>query len=352
MKNASWNYRLAGILTIAVAVLWSMVLPHNRETIDLIDNQELTASAFDAEPQYDPASLPVISPPANVASQPMVVAKATATTGNEIVEVQEVSVWGSVQTESGAVTYHDRVLFYSRTHNKSYSTFSDANGNFYIERMIPATDYSLWVMPAGLYRNYVRKNLVISAEQTEFAIILGHLPVANLSGHLVNADGNAVPDFGIKIRSSEKDTWAATFITDRFGYFQVDQVPLGALEFSSTYGPALRITGYEFSLNQQSPLVLVVDHGPYEINAMVFDQYDNPVAGANVVLNWLHTDDGKRSVVSRQSITNAAGQFSIGQLGSGEHSLVISALDGSTYQQEIDVNHLNSELTIFLRADS
>lgn len=329
-------------------MLWWLMLSQSSE------NNELSGLTIPPVIDINPGSQnnfltqSTVSPQPDDSSSPMVVATASATV-NESVEVQDVSVWGSIQTESGAVTHHDRVLFYSLSLGKSYDTFSDPNGYFYIDRMTPAIDYSLWVLPAGMFRGYVRKNFTISVDQTEFSVILGELPVGTLSGHLVNAVGDAVPNFGIKIRSSEKDTWAATFITDRFGYFQVDQVPLGSLEFSSTYGPALRITGHEFNLDQQSSLTLIVDQGHYEVNAMVFDQFNNPVGGANVVLNWLSTAGGMRSVVTRQRITNATGQFSMKQVGSGEHDLVISATDGSTYRQTIDINSLSSALTVFLR---
>jgi hypothetical protein len=215
--------------------------------------------------------------------------------------------------------------------------------------MTPAADYSMWVIPAGMLRNHVRKNLTISADQAELLVVLGELSTGTLIGNLVNVDGDAVPGFGIKIRSSAKDQWTVNFITDRFGNFQIEQVPFGMLEFSSTYGPASRITGHEFYRDLQLPLALVVDQGPYAVNAMVLDEFNNPVARASVVLNWVSTAGEMRSVVTRQGITDALGRFSMNNIGSGEHDLTISATDGSVYHQAIDVNSLSSDLTVFLR---
>jgi hypothetical protein len=332
-------------------MLWMLLLtisPENSEIAGLSTN---SAPNTDAGIQFTFPGQSSDSLQAEVPSGPVVAPTATPTVSEtgDTERVQDVPVWGSIQTETGAVTHHDRVLFYSLSLNKSYETFSDPRGYFYIDRMTPATDYSMWVIPAGMFRNHVRKNLTISADQTEVSVVLGELSAGTLIGNLVNVDGDAVPGFGIKIRSSEKDQWAANFITDRFGNFQIDQVPFGTLEFSSTYGPASRITGHEFNRDLQLPLTLVVDHGSYDVNAMVLDEFNNPVTRANVVLNWVSTAGEMHSVVTRQRITDAAGRFSMKNIGRGDHDLMISATDGSIYHQTVDINSLSSDLTVFLR---
>ena len=333
-------------------MLWILLLttsPENNQITGLSTN---STPGTDAGIQFKLLSQSTDSLQAEVPSESVVVPAATPTLSETAgtVRAQDVPVWGSIQTESGAVTHHDRVLFYSLSLHKSYETFSGANGYYYIDRMTPATDYSMWVIPAGMFRNHVRKNLTISADQTEVSVVLGELSSGTLTGNLVNVNGGAVSGFGIKIRSSEKGQWAASFISDGFGGFRVDQVPFGTLEFSSTYGPALRITGYQFNRDLLLPLALVVDQGLYDVNAIVFDEFNNPVAGANVVLNWVSTAGGMRSVVTRQGITDSSGRFSMKNIGSGEHDLMISAIDGSIYHQAIDINSLSSDLKVFLRA--
>ena len=332
-------------------MLWILLLttsPENNEITGLSTN---SAPNTDAGIQFKFLNQSNDSLQAEIPSGPVVVPTAIPTVSEAAANarVQDVLVWGSIQTESGAVTHHDRILFYSLSLNKSYETFSDSRGYFYIDKMTPATDYSMWVIPAGMFRNHVRKNLTISAGQTEVSVVLGDLLVGTLTGNLVNVDGEAVAGIGIKIRSSEKDQWTVNFITDRFGNFQIDQVPFGTLEFSSTYGPATRITGHAFKRDLQLPLTLVVDQGPYDVNAIVFDEFNNPVASASAVLNWISTAGDMRSVVTRQDITDSSGRFSMNNIGSGEHDLMVSAADGSFYHQTIDINSLSSDLTVFLK---
>lgn len=265
-------------------------------------------------------------------------------------QASNVFVWGTIQTESGAVTHFDRIMFYSLSLDKGYEAFSNPNGYFYIEEMTPAQDYGLWIIPAGMYQQQHREMVSISSDQRDFSIVLRELPIGTLSGVIVNTDGIAVPEFGIKIRSLEKATksmWSASFITDRFGSFQVENVPLGVLEFSSTFGHALRITGHEFVGDPKSPLILVVDQGSNALSGRVYDQLKNPVGGANVVLNWEYTDGETRSVLSRQETTNASGEFSMKGLGRGEHELTIT-IASSSHRQTVDVADYNTDLMIHL----
>jgi len=263
--------------------------------------------------------------------------------------VQNVSVWGTIRTELGAITNRERIIFHSSSLGKRYVTYSNSNGYFYIGGMTPAKDYRMRVTSTGMFQQYARENLDLSTEQTGFSVVLRELPVGALNGTLINSDGIPVSGFGIKIRSLEKDLWVATTISDTNGGFRVEQVPFGGLEFSSTFGAALRITGHAITGDLQSPLTLVVDQGAYEINGIVYDQLSNPLVGASVVLDWVSSDGTIRSVVSRQGVTDFSGKFSFGGLGSGEHDLTISIADGSTYRQVVDVGAYGIGLKISLK---
>ena len=349
LRNVTRSYQRIGIIMITAATLWLLILSGFPETEGLAGLLGKPWQDTNARYQPDSQTRPAESARSELLEKQDVVTGAILETVviADNGPVHDVPVWGAVQTETGAVTSHDRILFYSLSLNRSYTTFSNPNGYFYIAAMTPAEDYSLWVTPAGNFRRYVRKNLVISAVQTEVSVVLEELPMGSLSANLVNSDGIAVAGFGLKVRSSEKDQWVATVITDASGRFQIDEVPLGALEFSSTYGPALRITGYEFK-GDQPPLNLVVDQGQYAINGLVVDQYNLPVGGASAVLNWENTTGGMRSVVNRHIITNPSGQFSIKDIGSGNHDLIITDTHDSINRQTIDIFSLSTDLTVVL----
>lgn len=134
---------------------------------------------------------------------------------------------------------------------------------------------------------------------------------------------------------------------------QVDQiferVPMGVIEFSSTFGPAVMITGHELSNDSNTPVVLVVDQGNHELTGFVYDQFHYPVDGANVVLSWINSQSGTRSVVDRRTTTSPSGRFSMQGIGSGEHELLITAGDGSSFHRTVDINYGSTGLTIFMQ---
>ena len=259
-----------------------------------------------------------------------------------------VSVWGTIQTEFSTISNNDRIILYSLSLNKGYTAVSDINGYFYIDGVAPAKDYRMRVIPQGMFKRYVRESVNLTADQTVLSVVLLELPVGTLRGEVVNSNGIKIPGFGIKVRSPEKSQWSANIVTDGVGWFQVENVPIGALEFSSTFGQALIITGHDFKGDLQSPLALVVDQGPNELRGLVYDQYNDLVGGANVILSWVNTEGGTRSAVNRRTTTNPSGQFSIKGIGSGVHDLVLSTTSGFAYRQTINIGNDSADLTITL----
>jgi len=266
----------------------------------------------------------------------------------EISHLYSVLVWGTIQTEFGTASSGERVNLYSFSLDKRYSAVSDPYGYFYIDDILPARDYSLTVKPRGNFSSYVRGPLDLTSSQTALSIFLEELPVLTLRGEVTNPDGAAVPGFGIRIRSRQKSLWTKNTITDTGGRFLVENVPVGALEFSSTFGPALMITGHELVNDSRTPLLLVVDQGNHELKGLVYDQFHYPVDGARVVLNWENNENGTRSIVDRRTTTGPSGAFSMKDIGSGEHDLVITASDGSTYRRAVDIGNDGIELTVIL----
>jgi len=351
LRNACRNYLVVSILTVASAVVWMLSLPGTPEFgVKVSQKNPVVYGNIRIQSKFQP-QVPVLARPELRARQYAASGSIIDQTGNSTIgPVQQASVWGTIWTESGAVTNRDKVIFHSLSLDRHYVTYSNANGYFYISEMTPANDYRMRVVPTGMFRLFVRENLDLTLEQTRFSVVLRDLPQGSLNGILVNPEGVPVPGYGLKIRSLEKDLWVATAISDINGEFRVESVPLGGLEFSSTFGPAMRITGHEISGELQLPITLVVDQGANEINGIIFDQLASPVGGAVVGLDWVSVDDEIHSVVSRQGVTDASGKFSIKGLGSGVHDLMIVVADGSTHRQTIEVSANNIDLEISLAA--
>jgi hypothetical protein len=260
----------------------------------------------------------------------------------------KVSVWGIIQTEFGDIPGYDQILLYSPTRGWPYRAYSDYTGYFRIDRIAPATDYFMRIIPRGNYRQHIRRSLDLTASETDLSAIVSAIPVATLSVEVVDADGYTIPGYGVKVVIPNRLKWSATAITDEVGRFRVDNIPIGELEFSSTFGDPLRITGHQFAGEFQAPITLVVDHGPNELRGQVYDQFNNLVSGARVVLGWEKTGTGIHSVVNRHTITSSSGQFVLQGIGRGEHELVLTTDTGVAHRQTVDIGIDNSDLTIVL----
>ncbi len=167
---------------------------------------------------------------------------------------------------------------------------------------------------------------------------------------MVNSEGMPVPGIGFRVKSGLKDVWSSSFIADRSGRFQVENVPLGRIEFLSTFGPDVLISGHVFKGDSGSLISLLVDQGHYQLNGHIREGIGKPFAGANVTLSWMHTVDGKRSVVKRHTRTDASGYFSITDIGPGQHELQLSTLNGVFFRQTVEVVHPELTITIDLTA--
>ena len=271
---------------------------------------------------------------------------------NQIPQVdptQKLFFRGTVETEYGDVSSNDEIKLRSLSQNKSYTTFSDIRGQFLFEGIEPATDYRLTVVPKGMFKHFVAEEVNVISDQVAAPIMLLALPVDTLNGVIVNSEGFAVPHFGIKTRSRVKLRWGgANIVTDLIGQFQVENVPVGALEFSSMAGQLLTITGHNFEGDLQTPLTLVVDEGPHELNGLVFDHFNNPASGVNVNLQWIKIEGKIRSIVNRHTTTNPLGYFSMKGIGSGEHDLVLATTTGVTHRQTVNIRNDTTDLTIVL----
>ena len=92
----------------------------------------------------------------------------------------------------------------------------------------------------------------------------------------------------------------------------------------------------------------MVDEGPYEVNGRVYDQFYNPVGGANVNLKWAKVEGEIRSMVNRRTTTNPFGFFSMKGVGSGEHDLTLAYTTGVTHRRTINIPNDSTGLAIVL----
>jgi hypothetical protein len=335
-------------MVLAVAAL---CLPNPNSDFHFVDEiVSLDYSVRKQDSNFHSQDKPVSSPqPVNPSIQPGTVADLLH--DNQIPQINQIQkpfLWGTVETEFGTVSSNDQITLYSLSQNKSYTTFSDINGQFQFDGILAAADYRLTVIPRGMFNPFVKEGVDVTSDQIAPPIVLLAFPAGTLHGVVVNSEGVAIPDFRIKAQSRVKIQWRADIVTDLIGQFQVENVPVGTLEFSSTSGQVVTITGHHFEGDLQTPLTLVVDEGLHEVNGRVYDQFNNPVSGAKVNLSWVKFEGEIRSMVNRHTTTNPFGYFSMKGVGSGEHDLTLATITGVTHRRTVNIPNDSTGLAIVL----
>jgi len=347
LRDTSRYYQVTSLLAIVCAVLWVVSLSDNRATYSVSELSEKPWSELDIE--SSPKTQQASEPPESPSDQNI----KTATISRQAVTADlyssaKVAVWGTIQTEYGDITSFDQIVLYSPSMGKVYTTISNLHGYFYIDDIQPALDYNFRVNPAGMFRQYARKNVDLSAAQTALPVVLQALPLDVLRGRVVNSEGIPVAGIGLRVKSMLKKIWSASFITDSSGSFQVENVPLGGLEFLSTFGSDVLINGHVFEGDSGSPISLLVDQGSHQLNGYIRETVDKPLAGANVTLSWSHGGEDRRSVVKHHTTTDASGYFSISNIGPGQHELQLSTANGVSLRQIVEVVYPVLTITINL----
>ena len=259
------------------------------------------------------------------------------------------SAWGSLSTKYGDVVANEAIKLISESANKAYSEISDENGYFNFENIVPASDYRLSVSPKGMYKRISMDSLAILNNRAALAIVLEPLELGTLKGKVVSTENIVVPGYEMKIQSPLKARWKQNFVTDIIGEFQIENVPIGPIKFTKTFGQALVITGHEFSGGSQTTIELVVDVGYNELRGVVYDEFYNAVPGATVILSWNNNDHGVVSIVNRRGTTRPTGEFLFQGLGKGEHELLVATVDGLVGYQVIDIGNDNSERIVVVQ---
>lgn len=313
-------------------------------------NSQPTVKQQDPGPKFDPTSIgPTAPSPYTDQVNSLLVSSGIVRDEEEILWKGTVSAWGSLSTKYGDVVANETIKLISESANKAYSETSDENGHFNFENIVPASDYRLSVSPKGMYKRISMDSLAILNNRAALTIVLEPLELGILKGKVVSTENIVVPGYEMKIQSPLKSRWKHKFVTDIIGEFQIENVPIGPIKFTKTFGQALIITGHEFSGDLQTTIELVVDVGYNELRGVVYDEFYNVVPGATVILSWKHNYQGVVSIVNRRSTARPTGEFLFQGLGKGEHELLVATADGLVSYQVIDIGNDNSERIVVVQ---
>lgn len=229
-------------------------------------------------------------------------------------------VWGSIKTKLGHVVPGEEIKLVSRSTGKRYLAVSNDQGDYVIENVQPASDYSVSVTPQGMFKKYLQSDVELGYGEEILNIVLDPLRTGLLQGRLLNTDNQPVSDFEISVRSLSKNLGEFVTKSNSVGLFQIDDFPEGRFEAISR-DISLLIKGLEFDVRSNGIIELLVHQGPYALTGRVFDPNGQAVEGATVLLSRKQIHDGVKSSINRLTLTAPGGVFEFKRLSSGEHQL-------------------------------
>jgi hypothetical protein len=244
------------------------------------------------------------------------------------VVMQPVEAWtslrGSVYSDSGEPLAGRSVELRPLSEQRAYRTTTDADGQYTFPMLESPAAYRLTVFGGARHKDH-QQPLQLTADTSELDVVVDAYEFGEVSGRLVNPNGEPVPDFDLVLRNTASRRPNTLVSTDRDGKFEMPEVPAGELVLASQSTPAFLVQGLRLEPGENLRLPLVLDWGEHEIHGLVVDARGNPVPASRVLLQWSHEADGVVTRATRRTASDAYGQFTFNNLGPGPHSLQIDA---------------------------
>jgi protocatechuate 3,4-dioxygenase beta subunit len=261
---------------------------------------------------------------------------------------ERVRVSGRLSADDGQPVAGERVALFSPELNTRYSSVSNQEGEFAMARVAVGSDYQLWVQPKGGYQDHVDRSLEIDREDIFLDIVLTRLGTGRLTGRMVDAAGNAVPGFGLWLRSTDAQQRRIRVTGDDAGRFVVEDAPAGPLVLESRSEPKVHIGKISLPPGEERDVVVVVDRGHHALAGRVLDDGGNPIPGAVVSLSLVDHQGGIQSLSFHKTVTDPGGAFRFTRLGPGSHNVEIQA-EGYEHADEVyDVGSESGSLDVRL----
>jgi len=268
------------------------------------------------------------------------------------VELQPVGYWTNV---SGIVTDEDREPLAGKAvrlrqvgGRRSYQATTDDRGRYTFDAVEAPVPYILTVSGAPDHRDY-RERIEVTTHAAEIDVVVEPFEFGAVSGRLLNADGEPIPNFSLVLRHAASSTAGAVVSSDADGDFHVPKAPAGELVVSSQSSPAVVVNGLRLEAGGELELPLVLDWGSHELRGTVVDAHRRPVPAAQVVLSWSHTREGVTTMTTRRATTDAQGIFEFRDLGPGPHSIRVNTPGRRPVRVAHDVSRQGYSVMVSLR---
>ncbi len=257
------------------------------------------------------------------------------------------SVGGIVQSGIGDPLARRTVELRSTSSRQSHKTKTDRDGRYEFPFVEIPGEYQLIVHGGTSHRDHVEL-VSIDADAHELNVVAESYDFGDVTGRIVNLNGEPVPDFDLVLRNSDSRQPNAVVSTDAYGNFDVNGVPAGELIVASQSAPSILVQGLELKPGGRLHVPLILDWGEHELRGIVLDTNNNPVPASRVILRWSHEEEGVTTNATRRTASDTQGFFAFNNLGPGPHTLQVEAPGFLPVAIDHDLSRQGYDLTVRL----
>jgi hypothetical protein len=265
------------------------------------------------------------------------------------VVMQPVESWtalnGTVYSDSGEPLAGRTVELRPRSAQQTYRTTTDNQGQYMFPVIEAPADYRLIVFGGADHEDH-QESVHVTADMGEWDAVVESYEFGEVTGRLVNMNGEPVPDFDLVLRNSGSRKPNALVTSDPLGNFEIVAAPAGELILASQSTPSILVQGLYLNPGDKLHLPLVLDWGEHRIRGIVVDTRGNPVPASRIVLHWSHLADGITTTSTRRTAADTGGHFAFSNLGPGPHSLQIDSPGFPTVDIDHDLSRQGYDVTV------
>lgn len=255
---------------------------------------------------------------------------------------------GTLISSNGEPVAGEQIVLTSPTLGVRFTTTTRDDGEFVLENLMPGNDYSLSITPSGPYKTLEVLDLTVSQNNAHLPLTLEAMPTANLSGRIVDADNNVVPNYQLWASGFDDPGQQVNFRSDHEGNYRLFGLPTGKVQFTSKSDPKILITSVVLTGGADEVVDLVVDYGPHQIGGIATNADGNALSGVEITLEWSVKRGEIRSMGTRTTSSGEDGSFRFTDLGPGKHFLTARADGLPLIRRSIDVGTDETEIALAL----
>jgi hypothetical protein len=268
------------------------------------------------------------------------------------VDLERIPAWstvtGTVKDQRGLPVSGELVYLAGAA---KYQAVTTEAGEFSMPEVEAGTDYRLSMRPRTLYQDYAKK-VWVGSEGLTVQIELAPLNFGNLSGRILDPDGNSIPHFSMWLRNADASAHQLSITSDGSGRFHAEEVPAGSLSFTTFADPRFTISGINLSPGQSRTVDLTLDWGTHQVVGRVVDDEGNPVAAPRTTLYALIQENGVESRSIRQTTGDLNGGFRFANVGPVLHTISVHALGFRSVQLEYNSGGHSGDFVVQLQHDN